>query len=287
MSDQMPCGLSPNLEYLSAMKIFEENSGYFIGDVVYEQYSVLGPRWQENLQLVYVYSGAMRVRVEDCQYALAAGEMTLLAPRHRERFWFGLDGPTRHGWCGVAKPNLQPWSLQRLKRRPMVLPFSQDMRSLAAMAYAVDPRSGVLQERYRDSLIRAMLYGFLIAAGCMDEPRQPLHAAVERAQNSMEQRLHEPLTLAGLAGVAGTSPAHLIQLFKRDTGSTPKQYLRRLRIAAAERLLVSTGLSVGEIGYRVGFANPQHFSRVFSQHCGVSPGEWRRRAWAVGAAVER
>lgn len=270
------------------MKIFEENSGYFIGNVVYTRYSLLGPRWQENLQLVYVYDGEMRVRIDDeDEYALKSGETTLLLPRHRERFWFGLEGPTRHGWCGVAKPILQPWSLERLKRRPMVLPFTEHMHSLAGMAYSVDPRSEMMQELYRDSLIRALLYSFMTVAGCMDERRPPLHAAVVRAQKTMEQQLHEPLTLEALAGIAGTSPAHLIQLFKRDTGSTPKQYFRRLRISAAERMLVSTGLAVSDVGYRTGFANPQHFSRVFSQHCGISPGEWRRRAWAVGTAVER
>jgi AraC-like DNA-binding protein len=90
-----------------------------------------------------------------------------------------------------------------------------------------------------------------------------------------------PLTLADLAGEGGVTPAHLIRLFRRDLGRTPRRELNRLRIRRAETLLVETGWTVGEIADRCGFADPPHFSRAFRKAYGKSPGEFRRQHWVL------
>ena len=55
----------------------------------------------------------------------------------------------------------------------------------------------------------------------------------------------------------------------------PVEYLIHLRIRQACRLLDTTGLTVREIGFRVGFEDPYYFSRMFRKLMGQSPRQYR------------
>jgi AraC-like DNA-binding protein len=83
--------------------------------------------------------------------------------------------------------------------------------------------------------------------------------------------------LAGeeLARLAGMSTPHFFRRFKRATGSSPIDWLRRERINQAKRHLSETADPVGEIAERVGYSDPFYFSRDFKRMTGHSPREYR------------
>ena len=66
------------------------------------------------------------------------------------------------------------------------------------------------------------------------------------------------------------------RLFKRATGVPPSQYLIKLRIDAARRLLRETQKSVITIANEVGYSSPSHFARLFRKETGISPSDFRR-----------
>ena len=74
---------------------------------------------------------------------------------------------------------------------------------------------------------------------------------------------------------AGVSKNHLSFEFSRETGETFTEYVARLRVDEARRLLVTTALHVYEVGVRVGYPSVEHFSRVFKKVAGVSPVKFR------------
>jgi AraC family transcriptional regulator len=100
---------------------------------------------------------------------------------------------------------------------------------------------------------------------------------LRRVTDWMAENLAEEFSLARLAGQVGRSECHFNRLFKRATGVPPSQYLIRLRIDAARRLLRETTRSVIEIGNEVGYANPSHFARLFRKETGLSPSDYRRQ----------
>jgi AraC family transcriptional regulator, positive regulator of tynA and feaB len=93
------------------------------------------------------------------------------------------------------------------------------------------------------------------------------------------QRMAEPgLQASDLARELGCSVATLHRLFSAH-GATFALHLRQLRLSEAARMLSSPALlklSVAEIGRRCGFRDASHFGRVFAQHRGCTPGDWRR-----------
>jgi len=86
---------------------------------------------------------------------------------------------------------------------------------------------------------------------------------------------HRRLSAGDLASLAQVSPAQLRRLFKTETGQSPLQYLREVRLQEAELLLRTTSLSVKEITARVGIADVSHFVRDFRKARGITPTAYR------------
>jgi AraC family transcriptional regulator len=66
-------------------------------------------------------------------------------------------------------------------------------------------------------------------------------------------------------------------VFRRETGETPHQYVSRLRLEEAARLLRATDQTVLQIAIAVGFENASHFSVQFKRDYGVTPLAYRLR----------
>lgn len=103
----------------------------------------------------------------------------------------------------------------------------------------------------------------------------------KRACERLESDLGGKLQLAQIAAEVGLSVSHFSRAFRISTGLPPHQWLLRQRVRAAKQLMTVRDLPLSEIALSAGFANQSHFTRVFSDVVGVSPGAWRREAHGV------
>lgn len=87
-------------------------------------------------------------------------------------------------------------------------------------------------------------------------------------------------TVAAMARLANLSAAHFNVLFHRQTGSPPLNFLIRLRLQFACRLLAVEDDTVERIAHRVGYEDAYYFSRLFRRHLGVAPSRFRREVRA-------
>ncbi|MFZ4483629.1 MAG: helix-turn-helix transcriptional regulator [Chthoniobacterales bacterium] len=83
--------------------------------------------------------------------------------------------------------------------------------------------------------------------------------------------------IAEAAGACHVSPEYFSRLFRRYSGQTAAQYLARLRVNHAAKLLQRSDLTVKAAGEAVGYEDPYHFSRVFKRVHGRSPKSFARR----------
>jgi AraC-like DNA-binding protein len=94
--------------------------------------------------------------------------------------------------------------------------------------------------------------------------------------STLEQRYHEPWTLAQLARFARLSRTSLLRIFRQATGKAPIDYLIGLRIEAAKRLLRQSELSMTDIALETGFGDSNYFARQFRLVTGRTPTAFRR-----------
>jgi AraC family transcriptional regulator len=99
---------------------------------------------------------------------------------------------------------------------------------------------------------------------------------VKRACERLESDLTGKLPLAQIAAELDFSVSYFSRAFRISTGLPPHQWLLRQRVKVAKQLLTVCDLPLSEIAVSAGFANQSHFTRVFSEMVGVSPGVWRR-----------
>lgn len=79
-----------------------------------------------------------------------------------------------------------------------------------------------------------------------------------------------------LARLLNMSSSQLYRKLKAITGNTPNNFIRQHRFSVAIEYLTTTQLNISEISYKVGFNDPNYFSRVFNQEFGKSPSHYRR-----------
>ncbi len=83
----------------------------------------------------------------------------------------------------------------------------------------------------------------------------------------------KPLSVEELARKAGMSVAAFHHYFKLVTASSPLQYLKRIRLDQARRLMTHDGYNAGTAARAVGYESASQFSREFKRLFGVTPVE--------------
>jgi AraC-like DNA-binding protein len=102
-----------------------------------------------------------------------------------------------------------------------------------------------------------------------------------RARDYLAARFNERTSLAEAAVQAGLSPFYFHRLFAETFGETPHQFVARLRIEHAKKLLLGGNHSVTDICLESGYESLGSFSSRFHSLTGLSPAAFRRESRRV------
>ena len=101
----------------------------------------------------------------------------------------------------------------------------------------------------------------------------------------INQNYYKPsLGLSDVAKYIHTNTAYLSRVFKQEMGIGISEYLNRLRVERAARLLRETNLKVSHVAERVGVADAHYFSSLFRRYTGTSPVMYRKEHLSAGQA---
>ncbi|HWQ16185.1 MAG TPA: helix-turn-helix domain-containing protein, partial [Roseiflexaceae bacterium] len=101
---------------------------------------------------------------------------------------------------------------------------------------------------------------------------------VGRAVTYIQQHHARDLSRHEIATHVGVSENYLTQIFHREFGLAPWEYLHRYRVERAKALLRETDATITAVATMVGFGDPAYFSRVFRKLEGCAPRDYRERA---------
>lgn len=101
-------------------------------------------------------------------------------------------------------------------------------------------------------------------------------SALNITTDYIHSHLSEQLTLPKLCRIACMSPSKLSGLFKKKYKKTPMEFVRKIRLEQACKMLVYRDIPLGEIALKLGFAHQGSFSEAFKAHYKLSPLAYRQ-----------
>ncbi|WP_274631399.1 AraC family transcriptional regulator [Arvimicrobium flavum] len=116
----------------------------------------------------------------------------------------------------------------------------------------------------------------LASASYLPDPSGYMSVGINKALAFLRENLTQPFTEAELAAIAGQSTSAFSRTFRRHTGMSLVQYVKRLRINLACQILMSDEpAQIAEICFEVGFNNLSNFNRQFRAEKGMTPSRFR------------
>ena len=108
------------------------------------------------------------------------------------------------------------------------------------------------------------------------ERKMVYRMSVTQAIEYCNQHFGEKISVDDLAHVAHCSASHFSRIFKEETMLSPTDYLLRLRLDYAKRMLRNQDKSITQIALACGFNSSAYFYHCFSRAFGIGPSEFRK-----------
>jgi AraC-like DNA-binding protein len=99
---------------------------------------------------------------------------------------------------------------------------------------------------------------------------------MRRVIKFIEKRYRRKIRLEDVAVLVRLHPNHLCRTFREEVGMTFHEYVMRLRVKEAIRLLAYSKKSIKVVGYEVGYCRPEMFSKIFKRFVRFTPRQFRK-----------
>ena len=107
------------------------------------------------------------------------------------------------------------------------------------------------------------------------DSEKQMHSSIKKAIDYLTFNYTGNITIDELAAIANLSSSRFFTVFKKETGLTPIEYKNRICIRNAEKMLLTSDLSIEEIAEKTGFNSSSYFRRTFKAFTGKTPREYK------------
>ena len=253
-------------------------------DYYYGSYTHCGPNWKENnilcpfCKIYYITDGECEIKIEDTVYQGIKGRMFFIPSQTKHSFYHINDNYIIKYWLHFE---IKAWDDQLFKN--LGLPYYIDVKEDEQIISHFDD---IFKQAKENSLASA----FRLKAGILSllsdyialadqkhiSIREENHSEFYSVISYINENLQNKLTIDDLSDRMHMHPNYFIRLFKNRMGTTPLNYINKLRMERAKSLLENTNLPISEIMFQVGFQDLSSFSNFFKHYSGYNPKIFRK-----------
>lgn len=239
-----------------------------------------------GFELLYVQRGSVRVRVSGREYRVCAPACVFFS--NLEPHALDQASEDYERYTVLASPEeaaaalKSPLLLSAFRNRPKDFCHALPCEEPSVLPLLEAMRAEARREDGLTELCLQNLFCLLIASLYRQAPdffplsRHVCSDSLLAVQQYMDEHFCEDLSIQELARRFFISPGYLQHRFAELVGCSPKQYLLLNRLSAAQRLLLTTRLTVSQIAAECGFASANNFIRRFAAHYGETPARYRK-----------
>lgn len=242
------------------------------------------PRSQANYtsfsSLHFIISGSITINGKKMnagqayyEDSISAEKKTSVFSENTQRLTFAIDGI--HHRKLVSDVNITPDSFPS----PIDIYNFDEVKKIHRELSDMYPEDAPLDPPQMLTQITAKQY-FYRALHCLEDKNIMQLDTFRRkllvdAESYMRNHFREEISIEDVSAHLSVNRRYLYKLFKKYSGTSPKQYLSNIRISRATELLSTSDLSVTEIALEVGYKDPLQFSAFFKKQTGFSPKKYR------------
>ena len=237
------------------------------------------PKGRKDYQLLYIASGKGHFFIHGEEKTVSAGNIIIYLPDQPQEYVYYRADQTDVYWVhftGNEVEEILKYYNINLKNNILYIGTSPDYQWLFGQMIQ---ELQLCRPRY-DELISLQLRNIfvLISRAIMSAKKfsSTSEKEVAFAMHYFRKNYNTEISIEEYSESRGLSNCWFIQCFKEITGSSPLQYILKLRISNAQNLLENTDYTITEIANMVGYTNSLYFSRLFHKYIGMSPKEYRK-----------
>ena len=244
-----------------------------------------GPSVRDCYMIHFVTEGEGHYYLNHKHYRIRKGQCFLTVPGVSTLYHAEPENPWVYMWVCVSG-SLAPRLLEQCRMNAgmpvLELPDMKKITNIIEEMMRHDELSPVDECTIQGSL-------YLLFAALLEQQRaaysqteQSDNRYVTKAVDFIGEHISGELLVEDVAEYLNVSRGHLYELFRRELGVSPQQFLTNARLANARKLLTENDLSIAETAALSGYKNAFAFSRAFKQANGMSPRDFKK---TYGAAI--
>lgn len=245
-------------------------------------------------ECIYVVHGLEQLRIQHQDYQLGQGDFFLIPPEFIHQAWAQRDLTYFCFHFDLDDPNLKAQLIQGLTyhypvQSPLCKKIAPHFKKLDALTHKANfdfntkmtiqiELSKILQIFYAASRTvtqngsspTSIEYSRIIADYLKD-------SLTNQVLGYMKNGYIQPETgmVQAAIGQVGISDGYGFRIFKQTYGISPREYLSKLKVNEAKKLLLKPQYPIGDISAALGYTNLANFSRQFHRWTGLSPKQWQ------------
>lgn len=155
-------------------------------------------------------------------------------------------------------------TLNQVSRIMLQLPYLNSMKRL------------MLFYEIMDIIGESKSFSYLASEDYIKTRFESTNKRVKSIHEFLMLNYQKEINLEEIAGIVHMAPASACRFFKSSTGLTIFEYLNKIKIDYACKLLLNTDLNIVDISYDCGFNNLSHFNKQFRKFLGKTPTQFRK-----------
>ena len=219
---------------------------------------------------LYVSNGEMHLEQGAVRATAVAGEILLVDCYRPHTYYTETEAETV--WMHFDGSESRKWFEEIINAKGQSFPLGE--AAVKTIRQTVD----YIRRDSDEYELSSLIYAFLCRAAAQNgrvgscEKQE----AVRKAEEFIRANFDQPLTVEDIASQTHFSAPYFNKLFHSVNGSSPYDYLLKIRLEKAKELLLQTELPIHEIAEQTGFNSTSNFLCFFKNHIGFSALKFRK-----------
>ncbi|WP_105614492.1 AraC family transcriptional regulator [Vallitalea okinawensis] len=241
----------------------------------------VGPAAYDYYIIHFIVNGCGKYIYGDKAYDIKEGQAFIIFPGDIVRYIPDQLQPWSYYWVGFKGRKISELitANNELKKIPV---FTYDSCIINEVKDVMGVLKQSLSHDLKDYALLAHLYKILYYIRkdmkiCEIDGKEQQKSYLQYAINYIEKYYYRELTIQEIADFVHIDRTYLYQIFKKQTGDSPKEFLIKYRIHKACYLMKATDTTVTKVASLVGYKDYSLFSRMFKKTIGISPQSYKEQ----------